>query len=62
MVPSKPEDFTGTHGGFEGEEEGVGYLLPGDTVEVFTNRGDLSFRYTATTSGWLTWTPHALDW
>ena len=26
MVPSKPEDFTAAHPGFEGQEEGGGYL------------------------------------
>lgn len=53
MVPSKPEDFTCPHGGFEGEEEGVFYLQAGDSVEVRDDRGRLIRGYTATAGGWL---------
>lgn len=28
MIPSKAKDFTGSHGGFEGEEEGGGNFFP----------------------------------
>lgn len=41
MIPSKREDFTGPHGGFEGEEKRGFYLRPGESVQVQNDGGRL---------------------
>lgn len=56
MVPSKPEDFTGPHGSFEGQEECRLNLTTGHTIKVYDENFNLILCYSATASGWLRWT------
>ena len=53
MVPSKPEDFTAAHPGFEGQEEGLADLLSIRSVaEALDERGHFAWSNTATAGGW----------
>ena len=38
MVPGEGKDFPGSHGGFDGEEEGGANLLPARAVKTLDNR------------------------
>lgn len=53
MVPSEGKDFTGSHGGFEGEAECQFYLPAGWAIQVLDERRNLFCGYTSPASGWL---------
>lgn len=57
MIPSERKDFTGSHGGFQSQSERQIDLIPGDTIKVFDDGGNLVSAYSSPAGGWLTWTP-----
>lgn len=52
MIPSKPEDFTGSHGGFKGQEEGLGDLFTCTFVAERRDDGTYLMRPYSTPPGW----------
>ena len=62
MIPSKAKDFTAPHSGFEGELESGLYLIPGGTIKMLDNLGNLIAAYTSPTGWRLYRPPNSANW
>ena len=63
MVPSKPEDFTGSHPGFEGELKRIGALASARACEISKDGRTFVVTYTAPPCCrfyWASYPPHGV--